>query len=188
MAMKVVSVDAETDGLYGAVIAIGAVARLVYDGPAHSDDLGQFTGRIADLSVVQDEWVKEHVLPAIAHLPCYASGHELREAFWQWWLDQNKNGPVTCVAHMPHPVETGLFRACVEVDLPERQWQGPYPGIHDVATLLLAVHERPDSVDAYMDEHSMQRPEGSPHDPLYDATAAFDVWHRISDLLFWTNQ
>lgn len=164
-------VDAEVDGLYGRAFAIAAV---VYD---DGREVARFVGRAPD-SLVKNEWVKENVLPALSGMDVtHASSEELEEAFWDFWMSQ-KDG-ATVIAHCGSPVESGLFRRCVERDLSSRMFAGPYPAIHDVATVLLALGEQPDSVDQYVRKHELVVPfEGVTHHPLYDCAAAHVVWEH----------
>lgn len=174
---KSFSLDAEVDGLYGHAFAIAATVR--EDG----HEIASFTGRIADAHV-GNAWVREHVLPALTGMPVtHVSSDELEEAFWDFW-SQNKEGAVV-IAHCGSPVESGLFRRCVERDLANRAFAGPYPAIHDVATAILAVGEDPSSVDGYNKRHDVSVPfEGVSHHPMYDAAAAAVAWeHAMARLM-----
>lgn len=168
---KVFSFDAEVNGLYGPSFAIAVTVR--QDGA----EIAQFSGRVPD-SVVSDGWVRDNVLPALKEMPItHSTSEELEEAFWQFWME-HKDG-ATVIAHCASPVETGLFRRCVERDLDARQWSGPYPAIHDVATILLLLGEEPDSVDSYNKSHGVKVPfTGATHHPMYDAVAAAICWER----------
>lgn len=66
MAKHIFSVDAETDGLYGDVWAIGAVAVDV-----NGVELARFAGQV-DSSDVTDEYVRKEIIPYV-DLPRYAS-------------------------------------------------------------------------------------------------------------------
>jgi hypothetical protein len=77
-------------------------------------------------------------------------------------------------------VESGLFRRCVERDIVGRAFEGPYPALHDVATLILALGEDPSSVDEYIKRHGLAVSfEGVSHHPMYDATAAAIAWEHV---------
>lgn len=168
--MKIFSLDAEVDGLYGPAFAIAAVVR---DG---GKEIARFVGRAPD-SLVTNEWVRANVLPALAGMGVtHASSEELEESFWAFWEAQ-KSG-ATCIAHVGSPVESGLFRRCVERRPAERTFNGPFP-LHEVGTLLLALGEDPTSVDGYVCKHGLVVPfEGATHHPLYDALAAAVVWEH----------
>ena len=168
--MKIISVDAETDGLYGQVFAIGAVAlnRL-------SGSITEYSARLDDLSVVKDAWVRANVIPHVEHIRRVFKTHEdLFDDFWSWLVDQGTEKML--IGHMVHPVETGLFRELIE----GTERRSPYPAIHDVATLLWLYEEPDDSVDAYIAKHGLAIPAGKPHDPLYDAHAALVAWNHLT--------
>lgn len=167
----VFSVDAETDGLYGYAFAIGVIVQL-------PNTRFYFSGRCPD-SVVKDDWVKDTVLPAIQDMEItHPSSDALEEAFWKFWMTHKSKIDVV-IAHCGSPVESGLFRRCVERNQSSRCWDGPYPAIHDVATLLLQAGEDPSSVDSYIKKNGLAKPLGSPHNPLFDAESALIVWNHL---------
>lgn len=168
--MRIFSFDAEVDGLYGPAFAIAAVIR--EDGR----EVVRFVGRAPD-SLVKDEWVRKNVLPALVGMAVtHISSVELEESFWAFWEAQ-KAGAVA-IAHCGSPVESGLFRRCVERAPAERTFAGPFP-LHEVGTILFALGEDPTSVDAYLKKYALDVPfEGVTHHPLYDARAASVVWEH----------
>ena len=171
--MKIFSLDAETDGLYGSAFAIAATIR--EDGR----EVTKFEGRCPD-DLVKNDWVRANVLPALRDMPVtHPSSAELEEAFWAFWIAQREGAVV--IAHCGSPVESGLFRRCAERDLASRAFAGPYPAIHDVATLLLALGEDPASVDKYNERHGLSVSFGGvSHHPMYDAVAAADAWEHAT--------
>lgn len=170
--MKLFSVDAEVNGLYGQAFAIAFTIR--EDGK----EVYSWKGRCPD-RYVTDWWVREVVLPALGDMVVtHDSPEALEEAFWEEWIT-NKGG-CTVIAHCGSPVESGLFRRCVERDLSSRQWGGPYPAIHDVATMLLMKNYDPASVDAFLAEKCVECDfKGAPHHPMYDAVAAAQVFEAL---------
>lgn len=178
--MKIFAVDAETDGLYGRTIAIGAVcgadvfhARIPMDNPsARASESGYSSWR--PNSHIKNDWVRDNVIPVIWRISTeYPSSEALEEEFWQFYR-QHANG-ATVIAHCAAPVEASLFRRCIEPVLFERAFQGPLP-LHDLGTLLLALGEDPASDDAYMAKHGLTPPPGRAHDPLYDARVTEIIW------------
>lgn len=169
--MRIFSLDAEVDGLYGPAFAVAAVVR--EDGR----EVARFVGRAPD-SLVTNEWVRDNVLPALAGMDVtHSSSEELEEAFWAFWLAQRDGA--TVIAHCGTPVEAGLFRRCVERDRASRQWNGPFP-LHELASLLLAVGENPTSADEYVRTHGLTVPfAGVAHHPMYDAAVAAVVWEHV---------
>jgi hypothetical protein len=169
------SVDAETDGLYGPVWAIGAVV-LNYWGEV----VARFEGQVSPASLT-NTWVIENVVPHV-NLPLYGSARELRDAFWAFWMTW-REGVVT-ISDIGSPVESGLFRTCVEDDPEARQWNGPYP-LHEVSTLLFAVGQDPD-VDRleYADMRSVSAMPGlQKHNPVFDAYVSALCWLKAEKLL-----
>jgi len=170
--MKLLSVDAEVDGLYGMAFAIAFTVR------ESGKEVYSWQGRCPD-SYVTDGWVMENIFPAIKDMAVdHATPEALEEAFWKEWM-KHKDG-CTVIAHCGSPVESGLFRRCVERDLSSRQWDAPYPALHDVATLLLVNGEDPSSVDGYAKKAGI-KPEfnGSTHHPMYDAVISAQVWESL---------
>ena len=167
--MKIFSVDAETDGLYGPVWAIGAAVLDTEPG------LVQVWGSQIDPDVVTDPWVREHVVPAV-NLARVSSREQLLDEFWAFWME-HREGSV-CVADFGAPVEAGLFRACVERDLPGRMWNGPYP-LHEVGTALLMAGIDPD-VDRreFADRLGLDQ-----HNPVHDALASALCWQKACQQL-----
>lgn len=161
--MRIFSADAETDGLYGPVWAIGAHWM---DG----DSIATFKGQL-NPAVVTDPWVREHVVPVV-DLPRYGSRTDLLNAFWAFWMAHKKGADA--VGDFDYPVETDLFRACVELDLSARQWEGPYP-LHELATALLKAGH-----DPHVDRREFcGRLDLVPHDPVDDALASALCWRKV---------
>lgn len=160
---RIISIDAETNGLAGRAFA---VALSLSDGSGELDH-AVYRCPIGDVRTV--EWVAENVLPAIADLPVNCPGGypqmlaEIGMAIERWG---GKTVPL--IAHVAWPVEARLL---LDVYSGERVWDGPYPLI-DVASVLLARGFDPTTVDGYLRDHGIPAPEGSPHHPLYDARAA----------------
>ena len=168
---KIMSVDAETNGLYGPVVAIAAI---IYSTGGY--ELQSFEGRTPD-ETVTNAWCRENVLPAIASITkVYGTEGELLEAFWAFWMKHKDDSAI--IAHCAHPVETGMFRKCVERDLPEREFQGPYPFIHEVGQLLDLLGHDGASVDSYIKRNGLNTPAGMVHNPRYDAEAAYVAYHH----------
>ena len=160
--MKTFSFDAETDGLYGDVWAIGAV---VQDGAKQK----VFAGQIDPIGV-QNEWARQNVVPFVS-LPGYPSARALRDAFWAFWLE-HREGAI-CIADFGSPVESGLFRVCVADDPEARQWLGPYP-LHEVGTALLCA-----GIDPDVDRREFSQLSGLiNHNPVDDALASLATWER----------
>ena len=168
MTDHIVSIDAETNGLAGQAFAVamtlsdpsGELDRVVYrcpiDGPV-------------------DEWVAKNVLPAIEDLEINCNDYagmlyNLREQYFPW---AEEGAPL--IAHVAWPVEARLL---LDMFPGEDIWHGPFPLI-DVSSVLLAKGFDPLTVDGYLEAHSIDKPEGSPHHPLYDARAAERCYRHL---------
>ena len=104
---------------------------------------------------------------------------DLLSDFWRFYKS-NKEG-ADIIAHVAHPVETKLLRDMVEQDLQSRMWDGPFPLI-DVAGVLRARGEDPNSVDKYIEKHGLRVGfDGSTHHPLYDSFAAEVVYRHLME-------
>lgn len=166
--MKIFSVDAESDSLYGEIWAIGAC---VIDDSGVRDE---FEGQI-DPSFVTDPWVRENIVPVV-DLPLFESGLALLNAFWDFWMKYREDS--LCVADFGAPVEAFLFRCAVEINPAARMWQGPYP-MHELGTALLLADLDPD-----INRRELAgRPELVQHNPLDDAIAAGLCWKVATALI-----
>ena len=162
---KVFSWDAETNGLWGAAFAIGAV--LYEDGV----ETKKFYARCPIAGNVAP-WVQENVLPQMEELPeTHNTYCGMIEAFAKFFIENKENADV--VFHMGVPVE-----ARVVIDMHEfgyiGDWDGAYPWL-DIAGNLAQAGFDPTSVDAYNVSHGIEVPQpeaGGTHNPLYDSRAA----------------
>ena len=153
--MKIFCFDAETDGLYGEVFAIGAV--VMNDG---GEILDQFSQKCLHPEVTS-QWVRENSLPHLADIEECESRRLLRENFWNFYM-KHREGCVI-MADVAYPVEADLLRKCVEENLAEREFLGPYPLI-DISALFFARGISPDT-----DRIAFAQAQGKPHNPLDDA-------------------
>lgn len=166
--MNLFSFDAETDGLWGAVWAIGAV---VLD--EQGEEVDRFAGQVElTKDTVTDEWVKANIVPLV-DLPRYPLQRPLLEAFWEFWIKHAKTS--LCLADFGGIVEARLFRDCVMLDWEARQWLGPYP-MHELGTALLLSGVDPD----VNRREFAGRPELVQHDPVDDAIAAALCWRKVT--------
>lgn len=163
---KIFSFDAETDGLYGPVWAAGAVVL---------DETGQllhgFGGQL-DPAVVTDPWTRANVVPVV-DLPRHDTREDLLEEFWRFWTAHRDDS--IAVADCGYPVEAGLFRACVELDVQARWNQGPFP-LDELSTMLRAK-----GLDPKLDRREfVGRPDLTAHDPVADAMVQGLCWVKAA--------
>ena len=171
--MNILSIDAETDGLWGRSFWIGAVL--------YSEE-GEFLDEI-NVAIhpsrlkINDEWVRENVVPLVSEVDGveYADhSREMLEKFAEFYNKYREES--TVLWHMGHIVEAQLFRDLYSNDL-IGQWDAPYTPI-EVSQVLREAGEKPDSVDDYLEDNGIEV-EGSPHDPVYDCKAAATVYFHI---------
>ncbi len=169
----VFSFDAETNGLWGQVFAIGAIAL-----DERGREVAVFAGRCPIESEV-DPWVEEHVLPAVEGLPIKHTYAELLQAFSDFYLEF-KNG-ADVIVHMGTPVEARLLIEMHRLGF-IGDWDGPFPLI-DIAGNLVQVGEDPTSVDAYAEKYRLMAGDfaSGTHDPLYDAAVTAAVYRHLID-------
>jgi hypothetical protein len=165
-------VDAETDGLYGDIIAVGVVVI-----NEKGIEIDRFGGKIKGLSteMIKDEWVKENVLPFLDNsLSDFQDLNLLLDEFWLFWMKHRETS--ICIADVQYPVEAGLFRKCVEKDLKARIFQGPFP-LLDLSTLLFAK-----GIDPLTDRFKLcgiqEKQELRQHNPIEDAKLVSILWRK----------
>jgi hypothetical protein len=162
--MKIMSIDAETNGLYGKAFAIAAITYV--DGV----ETARFTGRCLIKGAV-DGWVAANVLPQMGGIPVTHGGYLDMLIGFVDFFQANKAG-AHVIVHMGCPVEARLFIDAQNLGI-MATFEGPYPLV-DVAGMLLMAGEDPTLVDAYNRKHGLavRDFEGSTHNPLYDAESA----------------
>lgn len=178
--MKILSVDAETNGLHGQPFAIGAIVT-------HDDGVHALYETRCAIDGPVDPWVAANVLPALTTVDMFpgdANPYPLMLASFAAWFDAHKDGAVV-IAHVGVPVEARLFADMVHV-LGRDPFSGPFP-LHDLATLLYAAGHDPLSADAYRTAHGLRMAAAyeamSPHNPLYDAAVAETCWRHAAGKL-----
>jgi len=169
--MKVISIDAETDGLWGDPFATAAI---VYKNEQES---AKFLARLPS-SAVKNEWVKENVLPTVDFDPTHSNLKSMLKDFALFYMKHKKDAAI--LWHMGHVVEAYLFRLLVQEQL-IGEWDAPYCPI-EVSEHLRQAGEKPDSVDAYVKKYGIEVSDyGSTHNPLYDCEAAARAFFNIKN-------
>ena len=170
----ILSLDEETDGVWGQAIAIAAV---VYD--ENGVEIASFCERSNEK--VQNEWVKDNVEPELKDVKCVGGYIVLLASFARFYNFVRERYNVTALWHMGHVVEAYLFRELVSNGL-IGQWDAPYTPI-EVADHLRTHGYAPDSVDNYAQEHGIEMPDeiGSTHNPLYDCVVAYKVYNHLNN-------
>jgi len=168
---NVFSFDCETNGLYGECFAVGAIVLspegLIID---------KFSG-IAQIEDVDNDWVKENVIPNLAGLQQFPTRKQMRNAFWDFWM-KHKDSCI-CISDFGVPVESGFFKQCVLDDLENRQWNAPYP-LHEVETLLIAKGVEPDTSRIKYSEVNYDAVKQ--HNPIDDAYVSGLCWIKAMEV------
>lgn len=171
MKKKILSIDAETNGLYGQAFAIGAVLMDKETGKTEKT----FIARCPIKGCV-DKFVKGNVLPELRGVPLTNIKYErmLRE-FVTFFMVNKEDADV--IVHMGTPVEAKLF-----IDAVKLNFMGPFDGPYPLVDIA-AYPEILDSVDSYNKENGIAVPDcsGGTHNPLYDcyaAALAYRHYHR----------
>jgi len=184
---NIISIDAETDGLWGKPFAIAAI---VYDDKGI--EVEKICLRLSN-EVVTNEWVKENVLPTLNFPVTHClnnffaqfSQNEPRKkayrammfTFAQFYM---KHKDATALWHMGHVVESFLFRELLRLDL-IGEFDAPYLPI-EVSAYLEQANEKADSVDEYVEKYHLNISDyGSTHNPLYDCEVAYKVYKNINE-------
>ena len=170
--MKILSVDAETNGLWGNPFAI---AGIVYE---DGSEIERICVRLPD-SAVSTPWGIKNVIPAIKKHPAtHQNYEEMLKCFANFY---NKHKDSTVLWHMGHIVEAHLFREMYRIGA-VGEWDAPYTPI-ELSTALLHAGYEPSSEESYAKKNGICL-DGVSHDPQYDAELAALVYFDIKNR-FW---
>lgn len=169
--MKILSIDAETNGLWGQVFAIGAI---LYE----NDIEVQRASYRCPIEGEVDPWVRENVLPRMEDMPVTHESYLLMlYNFSAFYLVNKTDAHV--ITHVAFPVETGLF-----MEMHNRgyisDWGAPFP-LLDISSMLLMAGEDPNSVDKYAKKFNLLPGEVNAHNPLYDCEVTMKVFINLMD-------
>lgn len=167
----IIPIDAESDGLYGPIIAIAAV---IYreDGT----EIRRFCGK-SDVTP-SNEWVQENVVPFLGYIP--SLGYELLDEFADFYNEAIEQYDVTVLWHMGYVVEGFLFRTLVE-DGYIGEWDAPYTPV-EVSSYLAMAGYAPDSVEDYLKIKGIKvEGEGSRHNPVFDCITAYKAYVELKE-------
>jgi len=185
MNRKVFSFDAETDGLWGKPFAVAAIVQTYYPATDRGIDgkrpekwmiTAQFIACLPS-NVVENEWVKENVLPAMSDIPTtHETYEEMLKSFSEFYLEHKEGSE--CIAHMGYIVEAHLLREMHRLGF-IGDFDAPYP-LYDVSGNLQSAGEDATSVDDYAKKHGISVQYGSTHNPLYDCAVAAEVYIHLT--------
>ena len=168
---RYLSLDAETDGLWGNPFAIGMIIYEVIVGKL--EKIEEVSWRLPN-SVVKNDWVIANVLPTLDFTVTHESYEEMLKDFSEKYMSEKD---ATVIWHMGHIVESHLFRELHRLGF-IGDWDAPYVPI-EVSALLAAAGEKPDSVDYYVEKYNIEKPTGSTHNPLYDCEVTAKVFEHL---------
>lgn len=156
----VLTFDVESVGLHGQGFAVGWVVHSLPDGvEIESGMLNCIPENARSTGEDDSKWVREHC--AFAGSWNCLSPLEVRTRFWAKWQDWKTRGAVLA-ADCHWPVEARFLNECVDDDLLNRKWAGPYPFL-EIGSILYAAGMNPTGTFE-------RQPEELPlHNPLCDA-------------------
>lgn len=170
MKNKIISIDAESNGLYGQIFAIAA--SVYKDGKYDKVYIGR-----CEINEPIDPWVSKNVIPTLDKIPVTNKSYEsLLEDFINFYLNNYKND-TDIIVHMGVPVEARLFIDANKFNLME-PFDGPYPLID-----ISAYPEIGTSVDEYIKVNNITVPDvvgSATHNPVYDAMVACEAYIHYS--------
>ena len=175
---KIISVDAETNGLWGKAFAIAAILYTQETDDAAWVEVDRIVVRLPD-NFIKNQWVKDNCLPRMKGIKVtHYSYPKMLSTFANWYNDNRKDTVV--LWHMGHVVEAFLFREMVDFAF-IGEWDAPYTPI-EVAEVLRCHGEDPASVDTYLKKKGVviSDVEGGTHNPIYDCIAAMTAYIELT--------
>ncbi|MBO5354083.1 MAG: hypothetical protein J6J42_07525 [Lachnospiraceae bacterium] len=166
---KLVFMDVETDGLYGAFLT---VAMLATDWEGNELERAYYGIKRENMQITEP-WVLENVIPKLGDYAACESEQELLQKAWQFWLRYQEEAYAVC--DVGFPVETRFLRACVALEEKEAMWKAPFPLI-DLSSLLLAKGYDPLVPRKELVPELEQEKE---HSALYDVEVSVKVWKKL---------
>ena len=166
---KLVFLDVETDGLYGAFLTVAMIAT---DGKGNELERAYY-GIKREIMQVTEPWVQENVIPKLGDYEECNTETELLQKAWDFWMKYQKEAYAVC--DVGFPVEAGFLRACVALNEKEAMWKAPFPLV-DLSSLLLAkgydpLVERKELVPEFEKDKE--------HSALYDVEVTVKVWKKL---------
>src|SRR3712207_2401591 len=165
---KIMSLDVESNGLWGEPISIGLTVE--QDGKI----IDRWEACFIDESKQYNEWITENVIQPLKenkkvfHLSNYEN---LLKRFAERYRHYCSDNGHTVIYHMGHIVEANLFKELVSHGY-IGEWDAPYTPI-EVSALLAACGYDMDSVDKLAELGLIEKPsESQRHQALYDAEVA----------------
>jgi len=156
--------DVESTDLHGKGFAVGAIVLDAKTG----EEVDSFLLKSFEGEKDSCEWVKTNVLPWLKDYPAVATGTELRNRFWKFYLEHKDDCEVW--ADVAYPVETNFLEEVYRDDPENRAFAMPYP-LCDISS----------HVDVNVDRVKFSELMGlEKHNPFHDALASAFSLFRVS--------
>ena len=158
-------IDVESNGLYGQPFCVGAV---------HMDCGGRVLSRFlwrCGLDQVEDEYVLEHVMPAIQHIKEMDNLADMEKAFIEWYATVLRDNRAHTIVDVGFPVDGGfLYRLGSRNDNHGELWRSlaPYP-LYDLSSILAGLGVDPDVSREEFAAPLIGVAVGTKHNPAWDA-------------------
>lgn len=162
---SIISIDAETNGLWGQPFSIAAV---VYDAAGQETD--RFVARCPIEEDVND-WVSENVIPQMEMI--VQTHTNLKDMLADFFAFVKKYNTAIVLCHMGHIVEANLLKIAHDMGI-IGDFEAPYLW-YDVCLFF------DDSTDTYCKENNIviDDVEGGTHNPLYDCMSAYKAFKHF---------
>ena len=172
-------IDVESVGLYGNPFA---VAYVIYNNDGFIMDKHLEYCPIDTNNCLESDlkWIKENVLPHFKDVNYTCDNvSELCNNFWNRWIDANKRYEiVVMIGDVIYPVETNFISRCIQFDLKNRQFSGPYP-FCDISSVENCISpQRFKELKEYESNLLKHYPE---HNPMNDAERCGLKWLFIKN-------
>jgi hypothetical protein len=154
-----VVLDIESWGLHGGALAAGWVV-VNNKGEEAAEGLIWCNAYPGNAAKEDTEWVHNNIPLLDPRAKCF-SPKDMRNRFWNIWRMWKGQGCSLWV-DCGWPVEDRFLAKCVDDDLENRKWDGPYP-LHEIATLRAIAGFDPLGTFERRDNELPQ------HNPLHDA-------------------
>ena len=169
MSNKILSFDAEVNGLWGCVFSVGAVLS------ENGIETKTFLGR-CEIEGDVNPWVAENVIPQLEEVKItHKTKEDLIKGFIKFYMDNKQDAKI--IVHMGVPVESNLFKKAHDLGF-IGDFDAPYP-LLDIAGNLDQAGYDPTSVDNFLKQND-EKIEGNPHNPLFDSRAALKCYQILS--------
>lgn len=163
----ILSIDAETNGLWGQAFAIAGV---LYE--PNGCEIDRFVGRCSINEEVND-WVRDNVLTQMTEIKETHKDYKSLLIDFFKFLNINKDLNYRTLVHMGHIVESKLLIDAHNMSV-IGDWDAPYEW-YDVCLFF------GDSTDNYNKENNIEIEEmiGGTHNPLYDCISAYKAFKHF---------